>query len=161
MTEQKTRFWNEIRLIPWWAVVIALAAFGAIVYLLPHYGFRHEPSPPSVPWRYVIALLPGTLLGLTLLAVGYVNRDAKRRGMNVALWTLLCFLPNAIGFILYFLLRHPLQINCPQCGASLSQSFNFCPQCKYNLHPACPKCQHTIHPGDKYCPNCALELPAA
>jgi RNA polymerase subunit RPABC4/transcription elongation factor Spt4 len=73
----------------------------------------------------------------------------------------LCFLPNAIGFILYFLLRHPLQINCPQCGTLLSQNFNFCPQCKYNLHATCPNCQRAIRSGDKYCPNCAFELPAA
>lgn len=162
MTQEKSRLSNELRVIPWWAVALALAILAAGVILLPLFGFRHAPPPPPpVAVRYLMGSVLGIVMGFALLMVGYVNRDAKRRGMNVALWTLLCFLPNAIGFILYFLLRHPLQINCPQCGASLSQNFNFCPQCKYSLHPACPKCQHTIHHGDKYCPNCAFELPAA
>jgi len=161
MIEEKPRISEEFRLIPWWAIVLAVAILAGFVILLPMYGFRHGPPPPPLAVRYLVGVLAGTVLGFAMLMVGYVNRDARRRGMNVALWTLLCFLPNAIGFILYFLLRHPLQVNCPQCGATLSTNFNFCPQCKYNLHPACPKCQHTVRAGDKYCPHCAFELPAA
>jgi len=110
--------------------------------------------------RYVIAVVAGTVLGFAMLMVGYVNRDAKRRGMNVALWTLLVFLPNAIGFILYFLLRHPLQMNCPQCGTGVSARYNFCPNCRHNLRPSCPQCKREVRTADKYCPYCAQELPA-
>ncbi len=50
--------------------------------------------------------------------IGYVNADSKRRGMNSLLWTLLViFVPKALGFIAYFLLRKPLLIPCPNCGA--------------------------------------------
>ena len=39
-------------------------------------------------------------------ADGYIYADAKRRGMNALLWTLLAMLlPKPIGFIAYFLLR--------------------------------------------------------
>ncbi len=162
MTQERARVSEEFKLIPWWAIILALAILACFVTLLPVYGFRHPTGPrPPLPVRYLIAVVAGSVLAFAMLMVGYVNRDAKRRGMNVALWTLLCFLPNAIGFILYFLLRHPLQINCPQCGTTLRQNFNFCPQCKYNLHPACPQCQHALEPGDKYCPYCAHELASA
>lgn len=43
----------------------------------------------------IVALLP-LLIGV------YVYRDAKRRGMNAALWTLIAILaPSLIGFIIY------------------------------------------------------------
>jgi predicted amidophosphoribosyltransferase len=103
--------------------------------------------------------MPGAIVAFLALLVGYVNRDAKRRGMNVALWTLLViFVPNAIGFILYFLLRHPLMVTCPQCGTSLNASFNYCSRCRYNLRPTCPECKRPITPGDKFCAYCAREL---
>jgi predicted amidophosphoribosyltransferase len=91
--------------------------------------------------------------------------------MSVALWTLIViFVPNAIGFILYFLLRQPLiyfllrwplLINCPQCGATLNPSFNHCPKCKFNLHPTCPECKHAVQTGDAFCPYCARGLKGA
>ena len=47
----------------------------------------------------IVALLP-LLIGV------YVYRDAKRRGMNAALWTLIAILaPSLIGFIIYLLVR--------------------------------------------------------
>jgi RNA polymerase subunit RPABC4/transcription elongation factor Spt4 len=94
-----------------------------------------------------------------VLLVGYVNRDARRRGMNVALWTVLViFVPNAIGFIIYFLMRQPLRIACPKCGVVADPAFNFCPKCKFNLHPTCPECHRGVQAGDLYCPFCAREL---
>ena len=40
-------------------------------------------------------------------AIGiYVYRDAKRRGMNAALWTLIALLaPSLVGFIIYLIVR--------------------------------------------------------
>jgi len=91
-----------------------------------------------------------------------VNRDARRRGMNVALWTVLViFVPYAVGFIIYFLMRQPLRIACPKCGATADPAFNFCPKCKFNLHPACPQCHHPVQVGDIYCPYCAKALAGA
>jgi hypothetical protein len=101
----------------------------------------------------------GAVLAFFVLLVGYVNRDAARRGMNVTLWTLLViFVPDAIGFILYFLMRQPLRIPCPKCGAVADPAFNFCPRCKFNLHLACPACHRAVQPGDLYCPFCANHL---
>jgi len=94
--------------------------------------------------------------------VAYVNRDAKRRGMNAAVWTLLVIvlLPawTFVGFLIYFLMREPLPYPCPQCGKSVGARFNFCPNCKCNLHPSCPNCKREVVETDKFCPYCAQEL---
>jgi len=63
-----------------------------------------------------------------------------------------------IGLIIYLLVREPLPYSCPQCGTTVSARFNFCPNCKYNLHPACPQCQREVSDTDKFCPFCATEL---
>jgi len=66
----------------------------------------------------------------------------------------------AIGFIVYFLMRQPLPYNCPQCGTTVGARFNFCPNCKCNLHPSCPQCKIEVVEGDKFCPYCAYDLQA-
>ncbi|MGE5325789.1 MAG: zinc ribbon domain-containing protein [Deltaproteobacteria bacterium] len=158
MNTQKTTFSKELQIIPWWAYLLALTIFLGFETIIG-IAWRREPNPPPLALQYFIRFVPGTLLACFGLLIGYVNQDAKRRGMNRTLWTLLVtFIPNAIGFILYFLLRQPLPIPCPQCGALANPNFNFCPKCKSNLRPTCPSCQHAVNPGDNYCPNCSREL---
>jgi RNA polymerase subunit RPABC4/transcription elongation factor Spt4 len=94
-----------------------------------------------------------------LLLIGYVNRDAKRRGMSPVLWTFVTILiPNGLGFILYFILRQPLHSACPQCSKSVQAGFNFCPRCNYKLSPSCPQCQRLVGVNDVYCPYCGTSL---
>jgi RNA polymerase subunit RPABC4/transcription elongation factor Spt4 len=79
--------------------------------------------------------------------------------MNYALWTVLViFIPNAIGYIIYFVVRQPVRGACPQCGATVNPAFNFCPKCKFILHPACPECHRAIELGATFCPYCAADL---
>jgi RNA polymerase subunit RPABC4/transcription elongation factor Spt4 len=63
--------------------------------------------------------------------------------------------------MVYFLMREPLPYPCPQCGTSVGARFNFCPNCKCNLHPSCPNCKREVAETDKYCPYCAHELGTA
>ena len=94
-----------------------------------------------------------------LLLIGYINRDAKRRGMSPTLWTIMAIIiPNALGIILYFLLRQPRSSVCPQCGHAVQTGFNFCPRCNYKLSPSCPQCQRVVGVGDIYCPYCGTSL---
>jgi len=100
-----------------------------------------------------------------LFLIGYVSRDAKRRGMNSTLWTLLVIilLPAylATGFIIYFLIREPLPYRFPQCGATVSARFNNCPNCKFNLQPTCQQCKHEVRDSDHYCPHCGYDVAVA
>ena len=83
---------------------------------------------------WLAAAWPGLALGSCLaafiLALGYVYGDARRRGMRAALWTLAsAFVPNLIGFLLFFLMRKPLLAPCASCGHGVEPGQTFCPAC--------------------------------
>ena len=156
--ETSTRFMDEIRIIsPWTYIFVVLgylAAIAAVVYATLS-GNPPFPLVGMVP----LAILGGTILGCYILLIGYVNRDAGRRGMSRLGWTLLAiFIPNALGIVLYFVLRKPRIATCPQCGNALQPGFNFCPHCSYKLSPSCPQCQRAVGANDTYCPYCAASL---
>ena len=145
---------DEVRIIsPWAYVFVALgfvAGMGAVVFAT----LRGHP-PFSLPGMVLLALLGGTILGCYFLLIGYVNRDAGRRGMNRLAWTILAILiPNALGIVLYFVLRTPRIATCPQCGNTLEAGYNFCPRCNHKLSPSCPQCQRPVGAHDVYCPYC-------
>jgi len=173
---ERTRFRDELRIIPKWLVwtCIALYMLALVVGLsvnLHNFG-THDPIFPdeslrNLPVLSCLALAGAITAGafifsIFLFILGYVYRDAKRRDMNPVLWTLLVLILSAgyvfIGLIIYLLVREPLPFTCPQCAATVSARFNFCPNCKYNLHPACPHCQREVADTDKFCPYCAAEL---
>ena len=158
MAKEKLRFSDEVRIIPGWAMGLAVVLFACLQVLGPILNARKAHPLPHAA-LIAVTTLGGLILVIIALLIGYVNRDAKRREMSPTLWTLLViFVPNLIGFILYFLLREPLRFNCPECGATVSARFNYCPSCKFNLRPTCPQCKREVRVGDRYCPSCAYEL---
>jgi hypothetical protein len=158
--ETSTRFMDEVRIISPWAYLFValgyLAAFGAVVFATLS-GRPPFPLAGMVP----LAILGGTVIGCYILLIGYVNSDAGRRGMSRLAWTLLAILiPNALGIVLYFVLRQPRISTCPQCGSAVQPGFNFCPRCSYKISPSCPQCQRVVSVSDVYCPYCATALRA-
>jgi RNA polymerase subunit RPABC4/transcription elongation factor Spt4 len=114
----------------------------------------------------LISIVGGLFFALFILMVGYVNADTKRRGMNSLLWTLLViFIPKAIGFLAYFLLRKPLLVagspNCPKCGTGIGPDFRFCPKCGYSFTPSCANCGRPISRDYICCPYCGKTVGAA
>lgn len=157
-SETPTGFKAEIKIVPRWAWALAGIAFLAAQWFFD-IALAHQPSPPPAWARPLLGLLAGIGGGAFLLLIGYVNRDAKRRGMNPVLWTIVVIIiPNALGFILYFLLRQPLRGACPQCGYFVETGFNFCPRCSYKLAPSCPQCKRVVGVNDVYCPYCGTSL---
>ena len=78
----------------------------------------------------VIGAMGGLCAAAYMLLAGYVYADASRRGMPAIPWTTLTVLvPNAIGFVLYFLLRKPIVHPCPNCGFGVAQDAAFCSRC--------------------------------
>jgi ABC-type Fe3+ transport system permease subunit len=172
---EKLRFWEEFKLVPRWLVALVILLFilaQVIAYIVNTQGLtnngeifppelRNDPALASLALAGIITLV-ALVFASFLLLFGYVNRDAKRRGMNSTLWTLLVILlfPAyfAIGFIIYFLMREPLPYPCPQCGNTVGARFNFCPNCKCNLYPSCPQCKHEVAETDKFCPYCGNDL---
>jgi hypothetical protein len=174
------RFWDEFKLVPrWLRLLVATLYVLALGIAIPvNLAQRYAPGgnemfPPDFRYSPVLAsfALAGAVTAASLamasliFLVAYVNRDAKRRGMNSAVWTLLVIilLPawTFIGFLIYFLMREPLPYPCPQCSTTVGARYNFCPNCKCNLHPSCPQCKREVGETDKFCPYCAFELAAA
>jgi RNA polymerase subunit RPABC4/transcription elongation factor Spt4 len=156
--ESRVTLSSEISIVPGWAWVLAGIAFVSLQYGFNVIVAREHDAPPA--WaRPLLGLLMGILLAAYFLFIGYVNRDSKRRGMPRILWTFVAALiPNALGIILYFVLRQPLRSTCPQCGNSVQSGFNFCPQCNYKLGPGCPQCHRVVSLADVYCPYCGTSL---
>ncbi len=111
---------------------------------------QQKPEPASWPlWgKALFTVFVPLPLSILILVIGYVYGDAKRRGMRYVLWTLLAiFIPNAIGIILYFILRDPLLVPCRACGTLARGTFAFCPKCGGALAPACPSCRRSVEPA--------------
>ena len=156
--DSKSTLAREIQIVPGWAWGLAGIAFIAALWYFNIAIARHPHAPPI--WvRPLFGLLAGLGGGAYLLLIGYVNRDSKRRGMSPVLWTLVAILvPNAMGILLYFVLRQPQRIMCPQCGHAVQTEFNFCPRCSYKLGPSCPQCQRVVGGNDDFCPYCGTSL---
>lgn len=172
---ERLRFWQEFKLVPrWliWTVVVLFLLAQVIGQIVLHVQLaNHEQvfgpdldNDPAAAGAALFAIITGASLVFAALIfmVGYTNQDAKRRGMNSTLWTflVLVLLPGylVLGFIIYLLMREPLPYNCPQCATLVGARFNFCPNCKYNLHPSCPNCKREVGDSDKFCANCGQDL---
>ena len=111
----------------------------------------------------VLTVLPLLLLTVLLpVCIGvYVYRDARRRGMNALLWTLVAVAaPALIGLIVYLLVRgNYTDLQCPNCAAPVKPDFVVCPQCGTKLRSACPNCATPIEPDWAVCPKCTQPLP--
>ena len=171
--KEQWRFRDELKLIPKWLVATVTVLFliaeaagiianlngasnNGVIWPLPEH-----PVLSSFAIAGLVAIV-SLIIAPWILMVGYVNRDAKRRGMNSALWTLLCIvlMPAylAVGFIIYFLVREPLPYPCPKCGSTVGPRFNFCPSCRCDLRPSCPSCKREIVESDKFCAYCGHDL---
>jgi hypothetical protein len=92
-----------------------------------------------------------------VLVVGYVYGDARRRGMHHVLWTLLAiFIPNAIGVILYFILRDPVLVPCPSCGTPAKKGHAFCAGGGAAVRSECPQCRQPVEAGWRNCARCGV-----
>jgi|ERR1019366_1893653 hypothetical protein len=161
MNQAKSHFRSELAIIPAVARAIAVLAFVilqiCLLVLLP----RYEKNIPPMPALVLISICGGIVLGIVVLLVGYVCADSKRRGMNSLLWTLLViFVPKALGFIAYFLLRKPRLIPCPNCGTEIGSDFRYCPKCGRALTPTCSHCGRSISFGYVCCPYCGKSVAA-
>jgi hypothetical protein len=85
------------------------------------------------------ALVLGVVLAIWLLCLGFVFADARRRDMRSVPWVLVAALfPHLLGFLLYFVMRHPIAATCTHCGMTVSIHQRFCSWCGTWLVPPDP-----------------------
>jgi ABC-type Fe3+ transport system permease subunit len=172
--KERPRFREELRIIPRWVkifcvvlYVLAIAIGVTVVNLDPSTRFPEIRDNAAASTLAIIGIVTAMAIPVAcfFLMLGYVYRDARRRNMSAPLWTLLVFIlaPSSlvIGLIIYLLVREPLPYACPRCNQLVGSRFNFCSNCKCNLHPSCPNCKQEIAETDKFCPYCAQELTKA
>jgi hypothetical protein len=157
-----SRFTKELRVIP--KVAWIVAGLVNLCCTLPMF-LSVAPTDRVVGkwphWGQALCLCAMFLFMTAWVAlIGYIYGDAKRRQMRYVMWTLLAiFVPNAIGMILYFILRDPLPKPCPGCGHIEKAKFPFCPHCGTLLQPPCPKCHNAVEPTWANCAYCGQQLP--
>jgi Double zinc ribbon len=159
--ETSTRFIDEVRSISTWFFGFASLAYVMAGAAIVFATLNDKSGDPfyRLPILIPLGILGGTAIACYILLIGYINRDAGRRGMSRLGWTLLAILiPNALGIVLYFVLRKPRTLNCPQCSAAVEPGFGFCPRCRCRLNAVCPQCRRGVSAGDKFCPYCAADL---
>jgi len=160
-----SRFEQEFALVPagarWTAalVVLAFATLMAGLFLLPPLAEHDTKAFFVLSPFFLLTLIGAVPIAVYVLLVGYVFGDARRRGMNHVLWTLLAiFIPNAIGIILYFILRDPVPVPCPSCGALARKGQAYCAGCGTAVRVACPQCRQPVEPGWRNCTRCGAGL---
>ena len=165
MTPQTTKkqfsFKEELKLVhPMGWVLGAIVLFLWEFFLVPPVITKILAKAGAIFWfPAAILIISGVIMGALVPLVFYVNADAKRRQMNRLLWTLLViFVPNAIGFIVYFFMRKPIASSCPQCSATVQADFTFCPECGETLASNCPSCRRAIEDGWAACAYCGEKL---
>ncbi len=108
--------------IPIWVAYLASSPGRS---LLASEGFLN--SMPEALW---FGLTCGVFTAAFFLALGYIYGDAKRRQMPAWAWVIAAsFIPNLIGFILYFVFRGPLLNPCSSCGTPIRGGEAFCSHC--------------------------------
>jgi len=113
---EHTRFRDELRIIPKWLVVTCFLLYIValiIGFSVNHYGFQTGGSvfpgdqslrnDPELSYFELWGVITFAALALSILffSLGYVYRDAKRRGMNPGLWTLLVLLLSGGYFFIF------------------------------------------------------------
>jgi hypothetical protein len=108
--------------IPIWVVYLASSQGRS---LLASEGFLN--TMPEALW---FGLTCGVFTAAFFLALGYIYGDAKRRQMSPWVWVIAAFfIPNLIGFILYFVFRAPLLVPCRSCRRPIRGGEAFCSHC--------------------------------
>jgi hypothetical protein len=88
----------------------------------------HHHSCAFVP--LVAGIAAAVFVPTWVLCLGFVYADARRRGMPAWLWTAVAaFIPNLLGFLLYFACRRPVAVPCPHCGQANVPGQRFCSWC--------------------------------
>jgi hypothetical protein len=148
---------NELKIIPTPARFLAFTA-GLCGLIAVFAGAHLDKTIPKAAVPF-LAIMFAAVVICWILLLGYVSADARRRGMSPLLWTLICiFVPNLIGFLLYFLMRKPLAVYCNRCGARVEQGFRYCPGCSSPQVPMCGGCGQPLRPEYVCCPYCGQRV---
>jgi hypothetical protein len=150
---------DGLRMIPLWSVLLAVAVSAGVLVYFNHLPPPRHRQPGSLPMHWIFLYTIVSAVASYILLLGYVSRDVGRRGMPRALWMLIvAVMPGGIGAVVYFLLRQPIMVRCPNCTTELTAGVHFCPQCRFQMAPVCGQCFRGVQITDVYCQQCGHDL---
>ncbi len=106
----------------------------------------------------IMTITFSSILLIHIILAIFVYRDAKKRGLNTKLWTLLTLVvPNFFGVIMYFIVRTQTSSKkvCHQCHHNINHDDLYCPKCGANQMETCNRCDQPLHETWIVCPKCA------
>ena len=77
--ETKAGLSGEVSIIPLWAWILAGICFAVLQVVAQ---VIRQPDAPTPLVRALMGLLVGAVVACYLLLIGYITRDARRRGMS-------------------------------------------------------------------------------
>ncbi|HTD21930.1 MAG TPA: zinc ribbon domain-containing protein [Terriglobales bacterium] len=135
-----SRLHDELQVVPNAGKILAGIAYFVVAAAIALINWQKVMDIHSaIPvWAYILLVcLPPLIPAAYMLLLAYVFGDARRRDMNYVAWTFLAFLvPNALGIVIYFLMRAPLGAPCPNCKSKIDSRSAFCPRCGVKIVPA-------------------------
>ncbi len=154
------RLIEELRIVSpvaWGIAVLVYCGLAALLFPVTANDTDIAHWPSLAIWLFVLCM--PLIVAIYVVLVGYVHADARRRGMRYVMWTLLAiFVPNALGIILYFVLRDPLMIPCSSCAVQIRPGFAFCPSCGAALANVCPGCRKPVDAHWSHCVACGTKI---
>ncbi len=145
-----------------WSVIALCVAVVLIFTAAAATGVIKLANVNTLSVTVLVALGTVVALGfiLLLVAIGvYVYRDAKARGMEPVLWTIVAVLiPYFVGFLVYLIVRETRAGSCRECGRGAPAHAAFCPHCGAPLRRGCPSCGRPVGAGALYCSSCGAPL---
>ena len=146
-----SRLRDELKVVPIGGrILAAIVCFGMAILIVVMCWFNvGKTDRMELALCPVLIILAPLTAAFYMLLLGYVYGDARRRGMNYIAWTILAFLvPNALGIVIYFIMRAPLGGGvCPNCNCRIPAGSVFCNRCGTKVAPANPSNQITPAPG--------------
>jgi predicted anti-sigma-YlaC factor YlaD len=144
---ERETFRAELRLVPRWMIWLLVAAYVVALAALFHFdlaggglaGMTLSQVAEKELAKFGLVTAIAIPVSVFVMLIGYIGADARRRGMSPVLWELVALLvPYLIGAILYFVVREPLPLNCPQCRRAIRPGDRFCPYCGFTLQSDVP-----------------------
>lgn len=103
---------------------------------------------------FFVALIVGLLclLAMVGIAVVWVYKDAKSRGLNALLWVLvIVFVPNFLGLLIYFLVGRKVgAFTCDHCNQRVNENALYCDYCGSKLDLLNKKKVNPVPHGRRY-----------
>ncbi len=142
-------------------VITAAVALVLLVAAMNGGVIRFSPA-DAVAAPFVLGVAVVVALAFVYLVIGigiFVHHDARQRGMEPALWTVVAVLvPYFIGLVAYLVARQSHSRTCAACGAGVPADARYCPHCGAELAVRCPSCDRQLPEGASYCPSCGTAL---